>query len=339
MVTDEQRAEVIAVHERYKSQLAVTRQSIIDDALSLLREDIADPALNTPPIEPDAFMFRANQIGIALIENGFSAFAATLYGEMLALTLKYRLESGQERHAGALFANRAAAWATQGNVDAMTISLLQAADDDVRTYGVQAADSFAITGLLKSYFVDPVRKEALMIAASVNPALTLSDFADLGALLADKELAFLQYVQLALLHIDIQTRYRNLFSDLQILSALRSLSSLLEVELKSLAKKMDLDLGQTITYLFGSKSWWRPFVRQRDRIFRASRATDSRLVAALGLVPSDDDASFWKSLIVIHIVRNYTVHQLDTQTTLVQQHARDALGHILHVMLVAQAKV
>jgi hypothetical protein len=253
------------------------------------------------------------------------------------MTLSYREEIGNWRHAGALHANTAAACAAQGNIDQAVIELLKAAQDDVETYGVEKGDSFAITNLLQDYFCIPVRNEALRVVQTVNPAPTIADVESLCRFLGDREYAFLAYVRLAVVHEEANQEFPNEFSQLQIFSALRSLSSLLEVELKTIAGSMETTFFPTIKTLY-EDGWWQDFDNKRRVIgatHGSTRPVDDQLRDAIAINPTDDDSRFWKSLLIAYIIRNYTTHQLETQCALVQSYSQEALGHILHVMMTA----
>ena len=329
---------IVDIRERFRDKWQVVQEEAIGTAVAMLQEDIRNPDLNNPGVPPDTFMLRANQIGHALLESGFSSVAERLYQALLEETLKYRQESGSWRHAGALYANKAGARAAQSNIDGMVIDLLRAAEDDVRTYGVSKADSFAITGLLQRYFGNPVRDRTLKVVQGINPNVTLADIEALGSRLGNREYAFLAYVYLGLKHEGANREFPNEFSQLQVFSALRSLSSLLEVELKTIAGNLQNTLYPTMEALFSGKRWWSAFDCGRQAIGatrNSNRPVDDQLRDAISISPTDDESRFWKGLLIGYIVRNYTIHQLETQCALIQSYAHEALGHILHVTITA----
>jgi hypothetical protein len=341
------RKEMIVEHleqiqKEFRAKLEAVQSEVIGTAVALLREDIQNPELNSADVPPDAFMLRANQIGLALFKNGFFAIAERLYRALVQETLKYRQETGNWRHAGALYANTAGACAAQRNLDHAVVELLKAAKDDVKTYRVAKHESFAIKGLLQEYFGNPVRNEALKVIQAVEPTVTMADVEALGSLLGEREYAFLAYMHLALVHEAANRQSPNEFSLLQIFSALRSLSSLLEVELKTIVRNMQGTLMPAMEALYGSKGWWQAFQDKRTvtgATRNSNRPIDDQLRDAIAIAPADDDSRFWKSLLVAYIVRNYTTHQLEPQCVLVQSFSQDSLGHILHVMVTASKHI
>lgn len=324
--------------KHFRDKLQAVQEEAIGGALAMLREDIQNPELSGPEVSPDTFMLRANQVGLALLQNGFFAVAERLYRSLVKETLKYRQETKNWRHAGALYANTAAACAVQGNLDQAVVEFLKAAQDDKETYKVAKSNSFAITGLLQEYFGKPIRHAALRIVHKVNPTLTVADVQSLCRLLDAREYAFLAYVHVAWVHEKTTQQFPNEFSQLQIFSALRSLSSLLEVELKTIAGNMQSTFSPTLRALYGNKGWWQAFNNKRIAIratWRSNRPVDDQLEEAIAIIPTDDGSSFWKSLLIAYIVRNYTAHQMEVQCALVQSYSQEALAHILHVMTTA----
>jgi hypothetical protein len=335
--------DLSAIREGFLNKLKGVQSEVIETAVAMLRDDIQDPHRTGPDASPDDFMIRANQIGFGLFQGEFFAIAERMYRALVHETLRYRQETGNWRHAGALYVNTAGACAAQGKFDDGVVELLKAEQDDMKTYGVAKDDSYAVTRLLQDYFTNPIRKEALKIVQRVNPTLALADIKALAGLLGRREYAFLAYMHLALRHGNINREFSNEFSQLQIFSALRSLSALLEVELKSLSGTNDT-LYPAIVALYGGdrekrKAWWPAFEDTKNNKVKATqdspRSVDEQLRDTIAIGPTDDDSRFWKSLLIAYIVRNYAIHQLETQCALVQDSSDEALGHILHVMTTA----
>jgi|AntAceMinimDraft_16_1070373.scaffolds.fasta_scaffold02544_4 hypothetical protein len=335
--------DLLEIREDFLKKLTIVQSEVMETAVAMLQEDIENPDLTGPDAPADAFMFRANQIGFGLFEEGFFAIAERMYRALVQEALRYREETGSWRHAGALYVNTAGACAAQGKLDQAVVELLKAAQDDVKTYKVAADDSYAITGLLQDYFGNPVRQKALKTAQRVNPALTLTDMEDLGDRLEIWEYSFLAYTHLALVYEAANQQFPNKFSQLQIFSALRSLSALLEMELKKLSGT-DKTLFHAITALYGGdkkkrKAWWHAFEYTKNNKGKAikdsPRLPNDQLRDAIAICPTDDDSRFWKSLLIAYIVRNYTIHQLETECALIQDYSDEVLGHILHVMTTA----
>lgn len=301
----------------------------VEQALTMLQNDIDDPQLTSDDSHPDAFMSRANQLGFALFRCGAFAAAERLYRLMAEITESYRTRTGDWRHAGAIYANIAGAAAAQGNIDEAVVQLFGAAQDDVPTYPIDhPEESFAITGLLEQYFCAPAREDALQAVRTVSPAVSMADLEALGADFGNREYALLAYVRLSVLHTGANSNSPNTFSQLQIFSVLRSLSSLLEVHLKTLGGT-GLGLYRVAQTLFGQHSWWNNWDAAKQRVGETANSitpVDDRLRDALALTPADDDSRFWKSLLVAYIVRNYTVHQMEIECALVQAHAYQVLS-------------
>lgn len=343
---DEQ--DLIEIRREYRTRIAAFRQSIVESAQSMLQEDIENPDI--PPIpdipDDDIFMMRANQVGLALYDNQCHSAAERLYQGLLEASKRCDAENGTRHHLGALYANIALTRASQGNFDQAVIGLLQAAQDDVETRGVVTVDSYAMTDLLKEE-LDPIRETALNLAREVNPTLDLADVRETADLLGTvREYAFLAYVRVAALHLDANERFPNDFSQMQLFSALRSLSSLFEVQLKTITGDQEDTLFQAIEKLYGGskarrKQWWDIFndkrltIRGREEPYRSA---NEQLKEAVDL-PLDDDSRFWRSLVIAYIVRNYTVHQLQTKCALIQRYSREALRNVLHAMLTAAEHV
>ena len=287
-------------------------------------------------------MLRANRIGLALLENGFFSVAERLYRVLADATVKYRNETGNWRHAGALFANTGTACAAQGNFDKAVIELLRAVREDEHTYKVASQDSFAIKDLLQIYFGKPIRNTVLTIAKQVIPSVKIEDIENLSGILGSNEYAFLSYAYIAVTHEEAKKVFPNDFSHLQILTALRNLSALLEVVLKKFNGNLDTTFFPTIQGLFGSKIWWRDFENARIAVGATQKSgtpVDNQLDASINIVPTDDNSLFWKSLLIAYITRNYTAHQMDFSSALIQKYSQEVLGHILSVMIVADAHI
>jgi hypothetical protein len=332
----QQQLENLRTH--YRDLTEKFKQDVIGEAVGLLRADIENPQLTTPET-PDAFMLRANQIGIALLESGLFSVAETLYRILAAQTLEYRDKTGQWRHAGALFANAGTACAAQGDFDKAIIELLKAAKEDEKTYRVDSHNSFAIKGMLEAYFGKPIKDKALLVAQKVNPSIASDNLDALVGNLGTYEYAFLSYVYIAITHEEANTDFPNEFSYLQTLTALRNLSTLLEVSLKTLNGNMEETFHPTLKKLYGAKTWWASFEGQRLSVgatMKSKTSTDIQLKNAIGIITTDDISLFGKSLLVAYIVRNYTAHQMVFSGQLVQSYSHEALAHILNVMVMAR---
>jgi excisionase family DNA binding protein len=331
------------IQAHYRARLKSMRDDAIGTALALLQKDIRDPVLTGKEAIPDAFMLRANSIGLALFQNHCFALAEQLYRRLTDETLRYRQVTGNWRHAGALYANWAVACVAVRDFDGAIIHFLQAAAEDLRTYGQAQHESFAIKGLLENDLRRPVRAFALKVARRVDSSLGPEDIQALcGRLGSDLEYALLVYLNIAWTHESANQQFPNVFSSLQLLSAMRNLTCLLEVELKTMLGDMEKELFDTITQLYKNKSWWKAFHQKAKGIGvleNTGQSVDDQLAAAIQMCPTDGLSRFQQSLLVVCIVRNYAAHQLETQCTLVKKYSAEALGHIVHAMIVAPRHV
>ena len=334
----EQDLNLSEIRAHYRERIKNFQQELFGQALVFFHEDIQNPLLTGPDVLPDAFMFRANMIGLALLENGFFSVAEKLYRVLSYETLKYRNETGNRRHAGALFANTGTACAAQGNFDKAVVELLRAGKEDELTYKIAPKDSFAIEGLLQIYFGKPIRSTVLTIAQQAISSIKIEDIEGLSGILGSNEYAFLSYAYIAVTHEEAIKVFPNDFSQLQILTALRNLSALLEVVLKKFKGNINETFFPTIEGLFCTKNWWHDFENARRSIGATKKSgisVDNQLSASISIVPTDNNSQFWKSLLIAYITRNYTAHQMDFSSALIQKYSHEVLGHILSVMIVA----
>jgi len=328
------------IRRKYETIIQTFRDWIIRDALIMLHEDLRKPDL--PGIsgvpQDDVFMMRANQVVLALFKNDLAAASERMLRGLIQETQAYDKATGNRHHLGALYANTALACIAQGNYDQGIVEILAAAREDEETRGVPSNESFAVTDLLEEVF-DLTRKNVLVVVQNIDSSLTLTSIKDLKSTLGNvREYAFLAYAHQALAHIDINQDTPNEFSRMQVFSALRNLSCLLEVELKTLAGNMQNTLYPTVQTLFGGKTWWKAFKDTREKIGatqKSTRPVDDRLKDAIALSPSNPDVRFWRSLLVAYIVRNYTAHQMETHCALVHTYSQHTLAHIVHTMIAA----
>lgn len=326
------------LHKQYGEGIQQFQRDILSQAVGMLRADIQDPKLTSPDARPDAFMLRANQIGISLLENGLFSLAERLYRILAKETIDYRRDPDRWRHAGALFANTGTACAAQRNIDQAVIELLKAVKEDERTYKIPPQDSFARTDLLQEYFGKPARNIALALVKNVNPNIALADIEQASSKFGRNEYALWSYVYIAGAHEEANKIFENDFSDLQIFSSIRNLASLLEVRLKTLSGNPNQTLFPTITSLYHAKAWWNAFETERGRIGAIQNSTipiDDQLRDSINIVPSSNESLFWRSLLVAYIARNYTTHQMDISSPLIQLHSSAVIGHILNAMIFA----
>lgn len=328
--------------KKYFAELGVadSMHRLLTQARWMIREDIENEELNDK--HPDAYMLRANQAGLALLDGGFYGLAEQLYKALLEEVDYYIEATEAQRHKGALYANIAASCFFQGNVDRAIIYLLKAAESDIVTFENvnNPADSFAITGLLKDYFISPTVAEILNFIALIDPNTTKQDVENLlhSFNSSDRKFAFLAYTYLAMSHRGVISNFSNEFSLLQIFSALRSLASFMEVHFKDLTgvQPLPTTLFPAIEQLFMGKSWWNAFNNKRLHIKNNYASIDDRLNQAFNVTMNNNDSRrYWRSLLVAYFVRNHTVHKLDITGSWIQSHADECFAHILYAMIKA----
>jgi hypothetical protein len=328
----------VDIHGAALAKLRALHEELVSGAVALLKADIASPDCDERGSERDCYMLRANQICIALMEAESPLLAMQLYTLLIDTALRFRRETGQWRHVGALLANRAAAWAQMGRYDLAAVDLLRAAHEDVHTSGGDERDSFARTHLLQRYFGEPARKAACDLGQHVDPSLALSDIDNLCASLGEQQYALWGYVLAAATHIAVIRGFPNPYSQQEIWGALRSLSSLMELRLKMMTGDFDDALYPALKRLYSGASWWVSFEYARSSIGATQKNRvphEKQFQQAESLNAPDVASSSWRSLLIAYVVRNYTVHDMDDGGSFVQQHAEDALGHTLRVMILA----
>lgn len=328
----------VDIHGIALAKLAALHDELVSGAVALLEADIALPDCDERGSERDRYMLRANQIGIALMHAGSPLIAMQLYSKLIDTALRFRRETGRWRHVGALLANRAAAWAQMGRYDLAAVDLLHAAHEDVDTSGGDESGSFARTHLLQLYFGEPARKAACDLAQRVDTSLALSDIENLCSSLGEQQYALWAYVRAAVTHIAANREFPNPYSQLEIWGALRGLSSLMELRLKMMTENIGATLLPTLEQLYQGASWWASFDRERSNIGATKNhrvSHEKQFQQAEDMNAPDDTSSFWRSLLIAYVVRNYTVHNMDDNGGFVQQHAEDAFGHTLRVMILA----
>lgn len=331
--------ELLVVRERFSDEVRGARTALTNvmaRAATMLQEDIQDPALNGEGAHPDEYMLRANQAGFPLFYEGFDEEAASFYGALATLVLEYRARTGARRHIGALFLNEASARAMSGDIDGATVLLLRAGSEHEGAYNTPASESAPLVQQFEGNVKRPALEFALPLAQKVNPAFTVDDLMSTCARMGPRCYALLAYLLLARRHMNYNKEFPNVFSDLQLFSAIRSLSALLEVELKHLSGSMDGEFFSVIKRLFERKPWWTAFEQGRASAGATGRSMspiDNRLSNAVALEPASDDGVFWRSLLVAFIVRNYAIHQMDVRSVLVSEHLENSIGHIVNVLV------
>jgi hypothetical protein len=235
-----------------------------------------------------------------------------------------------------LYANLAAAYFVLGSTDHGIFLLLEAADEDYKTARVPPNNSYALTDMLRGYFVDPVLAYAVRVAQRVEPKITSAELEALYLSLGDRGYVFLAYLGAFRQSVDHQANLIAEYNYWQMFSALRNLSAVFEVEIKTRAGLHSL--STSIRHLYEAKPWWVDYKTAKNNVGEIPNSTipsESRLTQALLLAPATDEQRFWKSLLIAFITRNYTVHQMDLANILPVPSLELVLGHILHAMATA----
>lgn len=339
------REELGQMRSEYSEKLGQFTQEareMMKAAMKQLETDIEDPKLTSAGTHADDYMLRANQIGLALFENQFFSLADELYWSMARLAQEYRDRTGNWRHLGAMHANRAIVRSVLGDLDDAVVFLLRAAQDDVKSYNIAQSDSYAITQLLHQHLVGPATKTITQLVRPVNPNVTDADVETLFSYMGNRRYALMAYVVQAAKHYNYNKELESEYSRLQVFSAIRSLSSLLEVRLKILSGHMEDELFKAMRRLYGKKLWWPTFDSTRISLSsngNSPLSADDKLKNALAFQPADDVSRFWRGLMVVHVVRNYTIHYMESECELVKTHPLEAMAHILDVMTSAKSYI
>lgn len=332
-------AKVLAAGERECAAflLHAVQDGLRQRALGLLGKDLEDPDLG------DAYVYRSNNLAIGVIDAGFTSVALNIYETLLKAT-------PPERHTGAMLANTGLAWAYQENLDRAAVPLLQAANEDLRNFGQDPTQSYAMN-MLKELFVKRVQKYALgvirLAKGSAGPN-DLESFYD--SMSPEHRYAFLAYVYSAKVNQELRKQYRNTFSHMQLFSAVRSLAALLDVRLKQKAirerairksaRAANKTMNPVIEALYGQgirqQSWWRPdYCPARDRLqpLKESGKYGKMIQEAMKIAKHDGTADFWQSLMLSYFTRQYTAHEADADCWLVLRYYEPVLGHVLRAIM------
>ena len=329
---------LVEVLSSLNQNLTSINKEIVNVAVQMLREDLHNPELTGPKAAPDDYVTRANNVAFLYLRNNSASNAELLYQILIEETLRHSKETNTRRHLGALYANKGVAYALQGNLDQAVVEFLRAFEEDKVAYGPARERSFAMITLLPRYFISPLQTEILKLGQLVNPTVTIAEIEKLCTFLGSLAYAFIAYVKLYLVHNEAIQVSDNFYSKLQILSALRNICALFEIELKIKSGLPDSELISLITSIHKTDSWWKTFVHTKERIKgtrKSPRTIDDELQNSLTIPTPDEDTLFWKSILIAYITRNHTVHQMDTTTNLINQYHYQVISHLIYAMIKA----
>ena len=335
--------ELQAIYQEFRNLLQQTRHEIGLQGRKTLGVDIGDPRITGDGApDPDAFMIRANQIGLAIFDEGFYALAEQYYEELQHYTEEYRDGKGW-RHAGALMANRGVACWAQGNVEhAVKLWVDTAQREDSRTYQVDLLDSPAVNALYERYVRKEAREFAELAAQSVEPSVTEDEVVLLCERLRTSRDGQLEFALMDCLTTALRNTGErmpgNVFSAWRCLTALRNLACLMEWQLKTIAKVPDAKLYQALVEVFKQEHWWgkcQSALNEAGADEKGGVPVERLIVKAIEGGFNGASAPPAQSVLVAWGIRNHTVHWMDTAGELVTEYSMQALGHVLNVMIAA----
>lgn len=344
MTPEEAEVEARGLLDSYHNALQTHKAAIISSAIRVLDEDIKDPGLNehSGTTDPNVFVRRANYIGVALIWAGYTSVALDLYQELIKRTTDYRSQHGVHRHAGALYANMAVAWAYQGNLQAAMDCLMPANREDELISG--ATDPLGPNTMTDQLLGANARAGALDSLQMLDTGLSVADVHAFYFSLPERQrLRFLASVSRA--SVSIQGQGGSQFNRGELSSSLRDLAVQLETHLAGLAAERGQAVGGKHTlydvsvalYQKGPparRPWWPRYQKTVDRIW-ASRGQDheSALRDTLAVAPEQGPA-FHESLLASYFTRQYTAHH--PVLPLSDLEIQRLFAHVLHSIIAAE---
>jgi len=302
----------------------------------IVESDAADKGFG-----PDGKAIGADFIALQLIIDRQYQLAAQIY-EMLAIgTVQWRETSDQPRHAGRFYANLGTARALLGDVDRACIAFWRAAEEDQLTNGTDPKKSFAISEMFESSFGNPAREFAWEAAKSVNFRVVADEIKTLSDSLGPSKYAFLAYLHVGRIHETEAHGLESDFSYLQKLNVIRSLSVILETEIRKVCGTTKESILKSLERhaLAGKIIWYNDFDARRVAVGATLQSTtpvDDQLKAALSTTVTCDDQRFWRSVLIGYIARNFSAHQMDITPSFLRTSFKLVVGHIVNAMIYAQ---
>lgn len=204
--------------------------------------------------------------------------------------------------------------------------------------GTPTDQSFALLEMFDHSFGKPAREFALEAAKNVNFRVISNEIAQLSDSLATSKYAFLAYLHIGRSHETEAQELESDFSYLQKLNVIRSLSILLEGEIRKVCGTRKESILKSLEKHPDPIKipWFKAFDDQRRNvgaINNTTKSADDQLREAMATTATTEDERFWRSLLVGYIVRNYSAHQMDITPTFLRSSFKIVVGHIVNAMI------
>jgi len=303
-----------AIRVKQAQQAASFREGVFNDALELLREDLRN--LHETRVEAT---YRANAVGLALLDARLYGAAADLYEKLVAETEAHTKTAEQVAACALLHCNWGVALTLVRDYDRAIphLMIFQAIAEgtgtpyDRHVAAVHMEDRFEGPALrILTRWADDVYRHAYR--KRIDELLVKECFSRLGD---GRYMAFAAAratEDLWRSHYDRPT----LYTSLALLRPLRTLVTALEVSAKRLAGLTGrATLRQCYHSLFemgaDSPSWWHVVTDNLDDTsYEDGEDFENKLKALLSLDDRGDDSFYAKSLCVALLVRNFVSHDL-----------------------------
>jgi len=318
--------------------IAALQQTLKQVARESLVKMIGMPDADRKSFGPDGDAIDADFIALKLVLAEQPALASQIYRMLAEETVSWREKHGQHRHAGRFLANLGACLALLGDVDRACIAFWRAAKDDELTTQTLPQNSFAIREMFDHYFGKPARQFAWKATNRVNFRVAPEQIEDLSRSLGTNEYAFVLYLHVGKTYQEEAADFESDFSYLQKLNVIRSLSVVLESELRNMWGISSGTMRQVLVqhHESGSLPWFPDFDRRRVDIgatLSSVTPVDDQLRGALGTTVITDEERFWRSILVAYVVRNYSAHQTDISPNFLRGDFETVIGHIVDAMV------
>lgn len=314
------------------------QQTLKQAAKESLVKTIGMPDADRRGFGPNGDAIGADFIGVKLLAAEQPALAGQIYRSLADETVAWREKHGQHRHAGRFLANLGACLALTGDIDRACIAFWRAAQEDELTSNTLPENSFAIREMFDHYFGRQAREFAWTAANRVNFRVDLEQVEHLSRSLGTNEYAFVLYLHVGKTYEEEAADFESDFSYLQKLNVIRSLSVVLESELRNIWGIPSGTLREVLVehHRSGRLSWFPHFDRRRVEV-GATRSSvtpvDDQLREALATTVISDDERFWRNVLVAYIVRNYSAHQTDISPNFLRTDFVTVVGHVVNAMV------
>jgi hypothetical protein len=330
----------------------------VRDAVAFLDQDIADPALEeAAKDDPQIFVWRANQMGVALVEREAYRHAVRVYGALLRRAEEFVTSTGKQRDLRALKANFGFIMVLNRDFDAGVSLILESAPEiDVALYRKNPRDAYALNSLRDGIEKDAVShyielcdtqfRTATGHPLALDAVLTMANHLNpLG------EVTLVSLVPL-MQHVEWHKRASTPFGRVRIMDGLRWLSSMLENMARSIgvnsvipqvqqAFRNDpkITLWPAYQNLFAGRSWWSTAVQVLPNGTAEILNTDSdadilaKYQTLFAMPENNREELFTKIVLLSRLTRNLSMHYLELPALVIDQIVRQIIQYQLLAQL------